>query len=115
GKLVVVYFWKCCGETETDLLALKRLTDRYQSRGLDVVYVNLDDDASKARAFLSGKLLNGTHVQQKGGLASETAARFGLASLPEAILVGRDGKLIAHSLSAGQLAGVVADQLGGTP
>jgi len=113
GKVVVVYFWTCSAEVENDLLKLKRLTDRYQMGGLEVVYVNLDDDANKARAFLSGKLLNGTHVHEKGGVGSETAARFSLKSLPEALLIGRDGKLIAHSLSAGQLDGAVADQLPG--
>jgi hypothetical protein len=111
GRVVVVYFWTCSAEVENDLMRLKRLTDRYGMSGLEVVYVNLDDDAGKARAFLSGKLLNGTHVHEKGGVGSETAGRFGLKSLPEALLIGRDGKLIAHSLSAGQLDGAVADQL----
>lgn len=111
GKVVVVYFWTCSGEVALDLQAMKRLTDRYGSRGLEVVYVNLDDDANQARAFLSGKLLHGTHVHQKGGVNSETAGRFGLKALPEALLIGADGKLIAHSLGVGQLEAAVADQL----
>jgi TolA-binding protein len=113
GKVVVVYFWACSAEAGGDLQTLKWLTDRYSGRGLEVVYVNLDADAAKARAFLEGKLLSGTHLHQKGGLDSETGGRFGLKALPEALLIGGDGKLIAHSLSAAQLEGAVSEQLPG--
>lgn len=111
GKLTVVYFWSATAGVEADLDALKRLTDRYPFGKLEVVYVNLDDDGAKAREFLRGRLLNGTQVWQKGGLQSETAASFGLQALPEALLVGPDGKLLAHSLNVGQLEAAVAEKL----
>jgi hypothetical protein len=113
GKVVVLYFWSCGSNVEADFPVLKQLNDRYQYRGLQVVYVNLDDDSSKVREYLKGKLVPGVHIQQQGGLKSEMAGQFGLKALPEAMLVGPDGKLIAHSLTAARLGAVVAEQFGG--
>jgi hypothetical protein len=112
GKLVVVYFWSSSSpEAEGDFHVLKALTDRYQFKGLEVVYVNLDDDPLKVREFLSGKLTSGTHLHQKGGLNSDVAQRYGIKALPEAFLVGKDGNLIKHSLKAAQLFAEVAAQM----
>lgn len=104
GKLVVVYFWTSANpEAHGDFAALKVLTDRYQFKGLEVIYVNLDDDPLAVREFLSGKLTGGVHLHQKGGLESETAHRHGIKALPEAFLVGKDGTLIKHSLKVADL------------
>jgi hypothetical protein len=104
SHLVVVYFWTSSSpQVPSDLLTLKLLTDRYHYHGLEVVYVNLDNDPAEAREFLSGRLTEGTHVCQKGGLDSDVASRFDLQTLPQAFLVGPDGVLIRHSLQADQL------------
>lgn len=104
GKLVVVYFWtSTTAQAGADFDALKQLTDRYQFNGLEVVYVNLDEDLLKAHGFLSGRLTAGTHVYQKGGLESVTAQSFGIKSLPEVFLVSPEGVLLKHSLKVSQL------------
>jgi hypothetical protein len=108
GKHLVVYFWaSTCKEVEEDFQALKVVTDRCQDRGLEVVYVNLDADAGVARAFLAGRLTAGTHVHQAGGMESVVAQRYGLQSLPQAMLVGPDGNLLKPSLQASQVEGEV--------
>lgn len=112
GKVVVVYFWATTsGQTSQDFQVLKQLTDRYQERGLEVVYVNLDQDAGTARAFLSGQLTAGVHLHQQGGLESPIAERYGFQNLPQIFLVGRDGMLIRHSLQASQLEPEVSSRL----
>ena len=104
GKLVVVYFWSSTdAHAAGDFLALKQLTDRYGSRGVEVVYVNMDDDPARGRAFLSGQLTAGVHLYQSGGLAGAAAERYGILELPHAFLVGKDGTLLGHSLPAAQL------------
>lgn len=112
GKLVVVFFWSTSSPAiDQEFQALKALTDRYQFHGVEVVYVNLDDDPVQVREYLSGKLLAGTQVSQRGGLNSEVAQRFGIKKLPEAFVVGREGQLLKHSLTAAQLEAEVAGQL----
>jgi hypothetical protein len=112
GKVVVVYFWSSkCAQVEGDMLALKHMTDRFQYHGVEVVYVNLDDDPKEAKAFMAGRLGSGVHVFQKGGLASPIAERYGLQALPQAFLVGRDGSLIRHSLQTSQIELEVSAQM----
>jgi hypothetical protein len=112
GKLVVVYFWvSSSAQAAEDFQTLKRLTDRWQDHGLEVVYVNLDGDAAQARAFLSGRLTAGVHLCQGGGLEAPVAERFGLQSLPQAFVVDPNGNLIRHSLQAAQLEAETARHL----
>lgn len=114
GKHVVVYFWTAGRpDAANGFEAVKRLTDRFASRGLEVVCVNLDADAEAARRFLSGRLLAATQVYLNGGLKSAVAEWYGLEALPEAFLVGPDGKLLRHSLGVAQLEAAVAGVVAG--
>jgi thiol-disulfide isomerase/thioredoxin len=104
GKLVVVYFWSSDSpKVAEDFEALKQLTVRYHLHGLETVYVNMDDDSAKAKTFLTGRLTAGVHVYQRGGLDGAIAERYGIQSVPQIFLVGKDGTLLKHSLQTSQL------------
>ena len=93
GKVVVVYFWSRTLPRRLKIFrAWKQLTDRYQFRGLETVYVNLDQDPAAARDFLSGRLTAGVHVFERGGLEGPIAERFGIQTLPQTFLIDKDGK-----------------------
>jgi len=110
GRVVVVYFWSSTTPQATqDFPILKHLTDRTQDQ-LEVVYVNMDNDPGQGRAFLSGQLTAGTHLYQHGGLDGPIAERYGIQTLPQALLLGRDGLLIRHSLQASQIEALVSGQ-----
>jgi TolA-binding protein len=112
GRLVIVYFWTSTNEHGADdFEVLKKLTDRYAGRGLEIVYVNMDADPAQGRAFLSGRLTAGVHLHQPGGLDGPIAERYGLQHVPQAFLVGRDGMLLKHSLSASRLEGELGGDL----
>ena len=111
GQIVVVYFWASTNPQATeDFALLRQLTDRYHDR-LDVVYVNLDSEPILGRAFLSGKLTAGVHCFLRGGLEGPVMERYGIQSLPQAFLVGRDGILLRHSLQVAQLETVLTGQV----
>jgi thiol-disulfide isomerase/thioredoxin len=98
GRVVIVYFWSSNSPgVSEDMQRLKQLSDRYQYRGLAVVYVNLDSDPVAAKAFLSGRLTGGVHLHQRGGLNSAIAERYGLLGLPQVFLVARDGTLLQQT------------------
>ena len=112
GKLVAVYFWSSATpEAGDDLQTLKDVASKYQDRGLEVVYVNADDDPEKARAFLGGRLTVGTHVFQKGGLDGPVAERYGIQTLPQMFLIGRDGNVMRQSMRASQLEAEVSGRV----
>ncbi|HWG46877.1 MAG TPA: thioredoxin family protein [Gemmataceae bacterium] len=101
GSLVVLYFWSSAKpKADEDFQVLKQITDRYVGHGVEVVYVNMDEDAKQGRAFLSGRLTAGVHLYQKGGLQGAIAERYGIQEVPQAFLIGKDGTLLRHSLPA---------------
>jgi thiol-disulfide isomerase/thioredoxin len=103
GKLVLVYFWSSTSpRAEVDLQLLKHLMDKHGSHGLEVVYVNLDKDMVTAQTYMSGRLTVGTHLHASGGMSGGVAKRYGIESLPEVFLLGPDGELMKHSLTAQQ-------------
>ena len=115
SKVVVAYFWSstsASAQLEEDFRALKQLTDRYRDHGLEVVYVNLDSDPAQAKAFLSGRLMAGVHVFQKGDVASPLAERYGMQTLPQAVVIGKDGAVVRHAVPAAELEGEVAGACG---
>jgi hypothetical protein len=104
GRILVVYFWSSTApQVVQEFAALKQITDRFLNRGMEVVYVNLDTDPAQGRAFLSGRLTAGEHLYQRGGLDGPVAEKYGIHTLPEAFIVGRDGTVIRHSLKAVEL------------
>ncbi len=112
GKLVAVYFWSSATpEAGDDLQTLKDIASKYQDRGLEVVYVNVDDDPEKARTFLDGRLTVGTHVFQRGGLDGPVAERYGIQTLPQMFLIGRDGNVLRQSMQASQLEAEVSGRV----
>jgi TolA-binding protein len=112
AELIVLVFWSSDSPgLAEEFDAVKRLTDRYHSRGLEVVYVCMDEDANRAREFLSGRVLTGTHVWFKDGLKSAFAERYGLERLPEAFLLSQGRAVLTPSLSASQMEAAVAAHL----
>jgi thiol-disulfide isomerase/thioredoxin len=112
GKLVAVYFWSSASpQAAEDVQLLKDLAVKYEERGLEVVYVNMDNDPAPARAFLAGRLTAGVHVYQRGGLDGPVAERYGIQTLPTLFLLGNDGSLIKQSLPAAGLEAVVSGRL----
>ena len=100
GKGVLVHFWSSSSpDVAESFQAIKRLTDR----GMEVVYVNLDGDVAKAKAFLTGQLTAGTHVFDPKGDKSELMDRYGVDKLPQTFLVDGKGGLVKHSLQSAQL------------
>src|SRR5439155_25585064 len=105
GKVVVVYYWGSWNQQcAADFFKLKMLVNTYGSKGLEVVCVNLDNDAAAAMAFLQRTQTPGTHLhKQPGGLESPLAVNYGVMVLPHLFLVGRDGKVVSHTVQTNGL------------
>jgi hypothetical protein len=110
GKEVVVYFWSSAfAQVTEDLSRLKQLGDKFQRQGLELVYVNVDEDTAKAKEFLAGRLMVGTHLHSPGGL-NTVSERFGIDSLPHLLLIGREGNLKRHSITLNEVESYCAQQ-----
>lgn len=99
GKIVVINFWATwCHPCMTELPYLRQIQKLYADRGLVVVSVNMDDDASKWRKFLEANALPFVHVRVNGS-GSKTATKYGIVSIPANIFLDRQG--IIRKISTG--------------
>lgn len=101
GKVVLVEFWASwCQPWRAALPRLKDLYARCHDRGFEVVGVSLDHDRAELARFLDGARLPWTVLHDLDGDGRRPLATlYGIATVPVAILVDREGKVA--SLPAG--------------
>ncbi len=107
-KVVVVYYWAgYVSSSERDFDTLKRLCATH-AKDLELVCVNLDDNAEAAAISLKKAQVPGAiHLfqaaNQGAGLNSPLATYYGISGLPTLFLVGRDGRVISRTLQVSDL------------
>ncbi len=100
GQLVLVDFWASwCGPCKLSLPWLAQLQQRYGSRGLQVVAINLDRQRAPADAFLAQALAGvatapGPALAVAYDPAGEVARRFAIRGMPSSVLVAPDGRVL---------------------
>ena len=97
GRVVVLSFWATwCAPCKVETPWLVELSARYHAQGLDVVGVSMDDGAhERVRAFAADY-----HMQYPVVLGDSAVADAygGIRMLPQTFFVGRDGRILAHTL-----------------
>ncbi|HQU85367.1 MAG TPA: TlpA disulfide reductase family protein, partial [Pyrinomonadaceae bacterium] len=90
GKVIVMDFWATwCGPCIKSMPDLQKLYDKYKSRGVEVIGINVWEESNAAlymreRGFTYNLLLNG----------EETAKLYKVINLPTLYIIGTDGKII---------------------
>lgn len=91
GKVVYLDFWASwCGPCKLSFPFMDRLARRFPAKDLVVITDNLDQDKSKAVAFLN-RMNAGLPVMfdARGVLAT----RFDVSSMPTSVVIDRNGKV----------------------
>lgn len=91
GQVVMIRFWAdWCPFCKGEMTALEPVYQRLRDRGLQILAVNVRQDAQTAHAFVS-KL--GIGYQTLLDSSGEVARAYGVQGLPTTFFVGRDGAL----------------------
>jgi hypothetical protein len=107
GKTVIVYYWaRWCDSAPADFAVLKKVLQTYQSKGLEVVTISLDDARPEAESFIKQHNPPGIHLYAGGGFEGPVASHYGLIALPHLFIVDKEGKVIDR---AAQAAGLEVD------
>jgi thiol-disulfide isomerase/thioredoxin len=89
GKVVVVDFWATwCGPCVAGIPHLNKLHDAYGKKGLTILAFT-DQSRQGIENFRKT-----TPIKYIVGTGSELASEYGVAGLPHAFLIGKDGKLL---------------------
>jgi len=111
GKIVLLDFWASwchpCRLANPRVVELyKRYSDKKfktAKKGFTIVSVSLDQDKSKwIEAIQKDGLVWPNHISDLGGWRSVAASTYGVEFIPQAMLIGADGKIVATYTSAEQ-------------
>jgi hypothetical protein len=102
--VVIVYYWASwIQQSIGDFARLKDIHSRYQSQGVELVCINLDNSPPEAKDAQSKVSPPGIQLFAPGGLESSLATQYGVMVLPNMFLVGKNGNVVSRTVQVGNL------------
>jgi cytochrome c biogenesis protein CcmG/thiol:disulfide interchange protein DsbE len=103
GKAVVLnFFASWCAPCKREAPALEKVWRDYRSRGVTVLGIDTNDQASQGRRFVSA---HGVTYPTVGGAGYGMMGKYGLPGFPVTYVLNRQGRIVG-----GEILGAVSDQ-----
>jgi thiol-disulfide isomerase/thioredoxin len=121
GKVVLVDFWATwCGPCIAEIPNIKKMHEAYHDKGFEVVAISLDSNRNenpgreKAIKYMENKKLPWVCLfDEDPGKGNAPLAQFyGIFSIPQAILVDRDGKVVSMNARGAELERLLEKHIG---
>ncbi len=112
GKYVLVDFWASwCGPCRMENPNVVNAYTQYKDKNFTVLGVSLDQDKNKWMKAIHDDGLSWTHVSDLRAWQNAVAQQYKIQSIPQNLLIGPDGKIIAKNLRGGVLHAYLKDLL----
>jgi thiol-disulfide isomerase/thioredoxin len=114
GKVVLIDFWASwCGPCRRENPNVVAMYNKYNPKGFDILSVSLDSDKSRwVDAIQQDGLLWKNHISDLKGWKNTAAQLYSVSSIPQTLLIDKDGKIIARNLRGDQLGEVLKNIFG---
>ncbi|HEY2413383.1 MAG TPA: redoxin family protein [Pirellulaceae bacterium] len=104
NKVVLIHYWASWADPcKPDMAVIKAMQAKYDKQGFFPVGVNVDTNAKDAMELIRQEKISWPQLYEQGGLTGPLAANLGIVTLPTMMLVGKDGRVINRSITAGEL------------
>jgi thiol-disulfide isomerase/thioredoxin len=112
GKVVLVDFWATwCGPCMAEVRNIKENYQKYHGKGFEVVGISLDQmNSQQLAAFVQKEAVPWT-ICRDADSPQRMAEYYGVSSIPNMILVGRDGKVVSLRVRGASLGSEVEKAL----
>jgi thiol-disulfide isomerase/thioredoxin len=99
GKYVLVDFWASwCGPCRAENPNVVAAYNKYKDKGFTILGVSFDQNKDAWLKAIEKDNLNWTHVSDLKGWGNEVGKIYSISSIPQNILVDKDGKIVGKNL-----------------
>ncbi len=110
GKVVLIDFWASwCGPCRRENPNVVKLYNAYKDKGFEILAVSLDRTKDRWVKAIADDKLTWLHISDLKGWKSEYARQYGVSSIPQTVLLDREGKIMARNLRGKALEAKLAD------
>ncbi|MGZ5243303.1 MAG: TlpA family protein disulfide reductase [Bacteroidia bacterium] len=104
GKYILIDFWASwCAPCRQENPNVKKLYDKYKSKGFEIVSVSFDKDPVAWKKAIAEDKMNWIHVSDLLEFQSAAAQTYIITAIPSTFLLDRDGRIIAKNLRGKEL------------
>jgi peroxiredoxin len=112
GKVVLVDFWASwCGPCRKENPNVVAMYKKYHAKGFEIFGVSLDDNKEKWMKAVEADGLIWNHVSDLRAWENAAAKLYGVTSIPFALLLDKEGKIVAKDLRGKELDAKIAETL----
>lgn len=113
GKVTIIDFWASwCGPCRAENPNVVALYNELHSKGLNIIGVSLDEDATKWKNAIAKDKLTWTQISNLKGWQDPIALDYKVEGIPATFILDANGNIVAKNLRGDELKAKVKELLG---